>query len=143
MKTDDPFERLLAEQSLKPVPSHWRDAILVAAEAAGSSAPSRTQAGFWDTLRFLFCPSPRVALGLGCVWILILCLNYLSLPTVDRPEPLTRASASPVLRMAWLEQQRLRQQLLSEEVSSPGSAPSRVRPAIRPRSARSGQTRVC
>ncbi|MBL9168518.1 MAG: hypothetical protein JNN07_12315 [Verrucomicrobiales bacterium] len=142
MKTDDPFERLLAEQSLKPVPSHWRDSILATAEAARSPATPRPQAGLWDTLRFLFCPSPRVAMGLGGVWILIFGLNYLSLPTVDRPGRVTLASSSPVLRLAWLEQQRLRQQLLSEEISSPGSTPSPV-PALRPRSARSGQTRVC
>ena len=141
MKTDDPFEQLLAKQALRPVPPEWRAPIL--AVAAKVSRPVSTPGGFWDLVKFLFCPPPRLAACLAAAWVLIGCLNSLSLPPGSRLVGQGMSPPSAVTRMAWLEQQRLREELLSEEALAPLTPPSPAQPATRPRSARPSQIQVC
>lgn len=144
MKTDDPFERLLSQQTLRPVPSDWRADILGAAQATRPTEGAGVAGGFWQTVRFLFCPSPRLTGALAAAWSLILGLNYLSLPsTSDAESPATRPPTA-VIRMAWLEQQRLRQELLNDEPRTSATSPAlRTPPAIRPRSALTSGIQWC
>lgn len=143
MKTDDPFETLLAQQTLRSVPTEWRESILATAAAAAPAASSDAKPRVWDILRFLFCPSPRFAVGMAGAWLVILSLNYFSLPTSSLPVKQTVAVSSSVTRMAWLEQQRLRQELLSEEARGPAEPAARPPSVTRPRSARSALIQVC
>lgn len=143
MSALDPFEKRLTRVPLRPAPPELRAKVL-GCNPGGNPVMNRYRACL-ELLRFVFCPSPRLAGLLGVAWALIVGLNLLSLPPGSRRQTETSltSGAPTVSRMAWLEQQRLRTELLNEErrVSPPPS--SHPAPADRPRSAGATLVRIC
>lgn len=140
MSSEQPFERRLQRQTLRPVPPSWREEILSAARAAAPPAAipgtrSPTVASLlmaW--LRTLLWPHPRVWAGLAAVWLALLVVNVASREPA-RQEIAARPAAESPQRRELLRQQ---EQLLADLVG-PLSRPQadRPKPAVpQPRSQR-------
>lgn len=143
MSALDPFERRLTQVPLRSVPPELRAKVLGC--TPGDKSFWGRYPSFLELVRFVFCPSPRLAGLLGVAWALIVGLNLLSLPPGSRsqPESSLNSGVPTVSRMAWLEQQRLRTELLNEERRVSAPPPSHPAPADRPRSAAATLIRTC
>jgi hypothetical protein len=90
MKPDE-FENQLRRQAVRPVPTMWRDEILVAAKAAAvldSHAAPAVSTPWW---REWLWPSPQAWAGLAAAWIVIAVLN-----ATTEPRPVDMAKQVPL-----------------------------------------------
>lgn len=102
MKERDTFEEHLRRQALRPVPTHWRNEILAAAEANRHEATrqpvSEDQAALFAGLRLLLARVPLAWGSLAALWIVLAGVN-LALPS---PPTGAEGQASGSVRMATL-----------------------------------------
>jgi hypothetical protein len=128
MNTDD-FEKQLQRQPMRPIPSAWREEILVSAHRVQDNQLSTLSPRPLSWWRDLLWPCPQAWAGLAAVWMLILALN-----AVTR-EPARVASARPAppareVLMALQERRRMLVELAGP--TAPVEPPKRFVP--RPRS---------
>ena len=140
----DPLEHQLRQQSFRPLPAEWRGQILAAAEAAGrqhGTDPFPIRG--W--LLGLLWPAPRAWAALGLAWALIAVLNVLAIPD-DRLRSGSIAEVRtlpPVLRLALVEQKRLRAELLGTNYTELPPVKSRRDERLGPHTMLSGITAAC
>lgn len=144
------FERQLREQPVRPIPAHWREEILRAAQVQSGGHVEADGAGLQPRKRIevasawwreLFWPHPVAWAGLAAVWVVIIGLSRVGMPPGHSSAlaklPVSRsAPASPAMKMALAEQWKLREELLNgktgwEEAPAPAEPPPA---ATRPRS---------
>lgn len=136
------FEQKLQRQTIRQVPTEWRERILSAAQG-GYGAPSGLKGQAFRRLflspaslvsTFLW-PSPKAWAGLAAVWLGILALNFAN---ADHTEALAQRRSLPPETLITLKQQ---EQLLSELL--PPNPPSPTPPKVavpQPRSERRKET---
>jgi len=138
MNREDPFERRLRSQPLRPVPPNWREGILQSARTAARSqqAQSVAQVGGWARLRALLeawlWPHPRVWAGLAGVWCVILGLSLAS-----RESSLSELANLPPPKAPPMRELLRYQAQLLVELAGPAEKPVAERPksaAPKPRS---------
>lgn len=140
----DPLEHQLRQQSFRPLPAEWRGQILAAATAAGrqhGAAPLPIRG--W--LLGLLYPAPRAWAALGLAWALILVLNVLAVPDdLPRSGAIAEVRAlPPVLRLALVEQQRLRAELLGTNYTELPPMKLRRQEHLGPHTMLSGVSAAC
>ncbi len=128
MNRDEHFEDRLAQVPQRPVPSAWREEILISARAAAvprpMSAPAHTSLG--SALIALLWPHPRAWAGLATVWVLILVLTLAGRDPAANEVAGRSPPPSPELRELLRQQEKLLTELTGQ--------PDHVRPApVRPR----------
>jgi hypothetical protein len=126
------FERLLEGQTLRQVPTEWRDEVLKAARSAKSGvATARLQdasdAGtltILGRLSFWFWPHPVAWGGLAAVWAFLFMVNF----SLRDREPVMAEKAVPqsAVVMAQLQQQHR----LLAELLGPNDLPDADRPKV-------------
>jgi hypothetical protein len=132
---NDDFEKRLQRQSLRKIPSDWREQILQAASSSQSSTLD-PRPSFFSTLLW---PHPKAWAGLAALWVVIAIAHFVANDTTvqvaKKYQPPTPES------LVILQQQ---QRLLAELVGPP--APRDVdRPksnTTRPRSERRTETAI-
>lgn len=115
MNSDD-FEKKLARQPMRTVPSAWRAQILREATLAATPEPVPWLVG----LRELFWPRPMAWGSLAAVWVVIAAL-YLATPATPA---LTAKQQSPLSRetmQCFVEQRRAMAALLDPVGERPAS----------------------
>lgn len=138
MNSDD-FEKRLARQTFRSVPTEWRREILEIAR--NNSASSRR--GFFSTLNHqlstLLWPCPQAWAGLAAIWIVIFAVNFTTQePTtkITKSEPPSRG-----MILAMKEQRRLYLELVgmptNEIIAEP---PKEIAP--RPQSKRKNEFEI-
>ena len=100
------FEQRLRRQTVKTIPTEWREEILAAASFASRPAP---RASFLSTfnhqLSALLWPNPQAWVGLAAVWVLIFAVN---LSTRDTSPAVAEKNSQPSSEVVVeLRQQRL------------------------------------
>jgi hypothetical protein len=110
MSSPDPFEERLRHQPFRPLPTAWREHILLnaRAQAAPAAAGATRRAAWW---RELLWPCPQAWAALAAVWILLVALQRIGQP----PQPQFAAQAqppSPATRALLREQIELRTELM-------------------------------
>jgi hypothetical protein len=125
----DDFEAHLKRQPLRSMPPEWRREILAAARVQQAGAGPHP---LWEALREWLWPAPPAWAGLAAAWMLVLLLQLVSSresTTMSADAAMVRPS--PEVALVFLEQRRLRAELLelTPEPPPPAEAP-------RPRSER-------
>jgi hypothetical protein len=109
MKPDD-FEQKLERQSLRQIPSEWREEILSAAQTGSRPTP---RASLLSTINHqlstLLWPCPQAWAGLAVVWILIFTVDF----SVRDKTPVLAEKSTP-LSPEMLADLRRQQRLLAE-----------------------------
>ena len=135
----EPFERHLKRQTLRPIPTQWREEILSAAKAAQPARRSPVKDRSFlsvlnDRVASLLWPHPVAWAGLAAVWILIFALNF----SIRDKAPAMAEKASPPSPTVVAElrqQQRLYVELLGandpvdadrQKIFAPGPRSERV-----------------
>jgi hypothetical protein len=126
------FERLLEGQTLRQVPTEWRDEVLKAARSAKSGvATARLQdASDAGTLTILgrlsswFWPHPVAWGGLVAVWVLVLAVHFSI--SDDQPALAEKAVPQSAVVVAQLQQQHR----LLAELLGPNDLPDADRPKV-------------
>ena len=143
MNTED-FEKRLERQPLRQMPGEWREEILSAARQASPSehAPRSThqvpaRRSLLSTLHHqlltILWPHPTAWAGLAAVWLMIMGVN---LTTRDASTVMAKhaSPASPLVFMAFQEQERLLSELIGPRETPVAERPRQAPP--RPRSER-------
>jgi hypothetical protein len=111
----DDFERQLARQPLRHLPTAWREEILNAAAELGwqeMSSPEPTRAGSNRSWLYeLLWPCPQAWAGLAAVWFVVLVLNSTQDGSAEVANLKSVQSSSSVL-VALREQRRLLAELI-------------------------------
>ena len=131
MNRDDQFEKVLQRQTIKPLPSAWRDEIL---DAAISASPRSSRGNEALKISNLFWPNPKAWAGLAAAWALILGLNLANRETADPRLARRDAPPSPLVRELLQQQERLFAELVGPLETPEATPPKRVGPG--PRSSR-------
>jgi len=121
MKPDD-FEQRLRRQTLRQVPTGWREEILAAAIGRASSVERRAQERSESPtlvarLSSLLWPHPAAWAGLAAVWMLILAMHF----SVREPAPAVAeksAPPSPAVMVELRQQRRLLAELIGPRDAS-------------------------
>jgi hypothetical protein len=131
MNMDD-FEKTLASQPLRGLPSHWRDGILARASTCVAQPPARPAAAplagpfaaaWW---RSLLWPNPAAWGGLAGAWLLTLGLAWLSSiskPTADAAKGVAASGWSLKMVLAMQHQVELELATLEAPPATPPPAP--------------------
>jgi hypothetical protein len=129
---NDDFEKRLERQTMRAVPTQWRNEILTSAKI--SSAPARQSflSTFNQNLSTLLWPCPQAWAGLAAIWIVILALNFSS----GEPQPKFAKSEPPSrdFILAMKEQRRLYLELVGTSSNETAEPPKELAP--RPQSKR-------
>jgi len=145
----DPFEEQVRRQPVRPVPGHWRAAILAAADrascadaseaTAASGAASGTKghlgAEVLISWRERLWPSPLAWSALAAVWLVIFALN-LGMPRERASVSSSRSTPASRSKSAFSEQRQILAGLFQEQAlpaAVPAPMPARRREA-QPRS---------
>lgn len=72
------FEKQLAEQPLKSVPTEWRTQILKEARAQATRDVPARAAQPWSWLRELFWPCPQAWAALAAVWMVMAVFQFMT-----------------------------------------------------------------
>lgn len=134
MNRDDQFEKRLQRQSLREIPSTWREEILAAAErpAVSRQSSSATHNSSW--WRELFWPCPQAWAGLAAAWVLILGAGFATREAAPMNLSRQMTPSSPQVRELLKQQGQL-----FAELVGPIEKPTADRPkpaAPQPRSQR-------
>ncbi len=133
MNGDDPFERRLRAQPLRPVPPAWREEILTAARAGETNrSKQREQRLLFSCstawLRSLLWPYPRAWAGLAALWLAVAGFNLASREPARQEAAGTAARPSPQMRELLRQQEQLLVELVGPmertEAVRPKPAPS-------------------
>src|SRR4051812_38897539 len=97
------FESQLQKQTLGPVPAHWRNQILDAAQRERTSQNlAREPAWSW---RDLFWLCPQVWIGFAAAWLVVLLLNVSARDDSSSPASMA-AKAAPEKLDGYEDRQR-------------------------------------
>lgn len=139
----DPFEQQCRQQPFRAIPTEWRQEIL---NAAGSTPPEAAPvpSSFREWVKALIWPAPGAWVTVGVAWGVILFLNLMSSPERTSASPVAETQVlPPIFRLALVEQERLRAELLGiDRTALPVSKPRRDGKAS-PQSMRIGLTSHC
>jgi hypothetical protein len=135
---NEPFERQLSRQPLRPAPAEWREDILRAARQDGANERVESARQDWfamarGRLMALFWPNPKAWAGLAAVWVVMALMNFsirdpqaADLQLAEKPAP-----ASPQVAEELKSQRQLFAELAGlPEVSDadrPKNIPSKPR----------------
>lgn len=133
MNLDEPLERRMRAQPLRPVPVEWREEILNSARAAASTAGSSgpAPASTWFGLRrvrlaALIWPNPRAWAALGSVWVVILGLHLSARDLVPSEGAPRTPSASVQMRQMLKQQAQMFTELLGPSADPGPTMPKKT-----------------